>query len=244
MFGCVYRTSIWAYTIVLRAWPKDSLYHNSLPDDVTGTVSTDSLYICYNNWLYESIQNYVMMSNWTWTSTLPISHWIYLSYSSSVLYSARHHSYLFKVRPAVSVARSWLAGRCVACVKIESVLFLRGRPLRGLRGRCVACVAYFQFGLRILLRALRIPLRKISVVAYSLACVAYSLRIFSVLAYSVASVAYSLRKISVVAYSLACVAYSLAYFSTQRPLRCVHCVACVGWKLGLKLIKNIITTLA
>ena len=41
-------------------------------------------------------------------------------------------------------------------MKIESVLFLRGRPLRGLRGRCVACVAYFQFGLRILLRALRI----------------------------------------------------------------------------------------
>ena len=74
-------------------------------------------------------------------------------------------------------------------MKIESVLFLRGRPLRGLRGRCVACVAYFQFGLRILLRALRIPLRKISVVAYSLACVAYSLRIFSVLAYSVALVA-------------------------------------------------------
>ena len=64
-------------------------------------------------------------------------------------------------------------------MKIESVLFLRGRPLRGLRGRCVACVAYFQFGLRILLRALRIPLRKISVVAYSLACVAYSLAYFS-----------------------------------------------------------------
>ena len=41
-------------------------------------------------------------------------------------------------------------------MKIESVLFLRGRPLRGFRARCVACVAYFQFGLRILLRALRI----------------------------------------------------------------------------------------
>ena len=44
-------------------------------------------------------------------------------------------------------------------MKIESVLFLRGRPLRGLRACCVACVAYFQFGLRILLRALRILLR-------------------------------------------------------------------------------------
>ena len=172
-----------------------------------------------------------MMSNWTWTSTLPISHWIYLSYSIVRCCIQRDiiPTYLKSGRRSL-VGRFWLAGRCVACVKIESVLFLRGRPLRGLRARCVACVAYFQFGLRILLRALRIPLRKISVVAYSLACVAYSLRIFSVLAYSVASVAYSLRKISVVAYSLACVAYSLAYFSTQRP--CVACVACVGWKLG------------